>query len=193
MVSMKVCSGINKLRSLSVVVVATLLVGCAESDLSGLEVQMKEIMARPADRIAPLPEIQPYRPHTYGAARQDKRDPYSVFFAPAPSSDDAVTVDVDDGLTPEMVRVIRDRNPEELEQYDLVSLQMLGSMENEEALWGIVSGGDGLVHRVAVGNYIGRNFGKITEIEEGRIILREIVKNTDGRWEERPAQLVILD
>ena len=49
------------------------------------------------------------------------------------------------------------------------------------------------VHRVQVGNYLGRNFGKILDIQEDRIDLREIVKDADGRWEERQASLALLE
>jgi type IV pilus assembly protein PilP len=46
---------------------------------------------------------------------------------------------------------------------------------------------------VQIGNYIGRNFGKILDIQEDRIDLREIVKDGDGRWEERQASLALLE
>jgi len=47
------------------------------------------------------------------------------------------------------------------------------------------------VHRVRVGNYLGRNIGKILNIQEDSIELREIIKNVDGRWEERQAALAL--
>jgi type IV pilus assembly protein PilP len=46
---------------------------------------------------------------------------------------------------------------------------------------------------VQIGNYLGRNFGKILNIQEDKIELREIVKDADGRWEERQASLALLE
>ena len=44
----------------------------------------------------------------------------------------------------------------------------------------------GLVSRVTVGNYLGRNHGRIVDISETQIDLIEIVPTGDGFWIERP-------
>jgi type IV pilus assembly protein PilP len=51
----------------------------------------------------------------------------------------------------------------------------------------------GTVHRVQVGNYLGANYGKILNIQEDRIDLREIVKDSQGLWEERQATLALSE
>jgi Tfp pilus assembly protein PilP len=40
---------------------------------------------------------------------------------------------------------------------------------------------------------MGRNIGKIVNIFEDRIELREIVRNNQGRWEERQAALALIE
>jgi type IV pilus assembly protein PilP len=46
------------------------------------------------------------------------------------------------------------------------------------------------VQQVKKGNYIGPNFGLITEINEGEIVLKEIVQDDlTGDWVERSATL----
>jgi type IV pilus assembly protein PilP len=92
-----------------------------------------------------------------------------------------------------MEEEIKNRNKEELEQYELDSLRMVGTMENGENQWGIIMGPDGAVHRIKVGNYMGRNTGKVLNVFEDRIELREIVKNSEGRWEERQATIALVE
>ena len=84
-------------------------------------------------------------------------------------------------------------NSEELEAFELDSLRMVGTLQSESELWAIVVDSTGTVHRVQVGNYMGRNFGKVLEILEDRVELREIVKDADGNWEERNASLALAE
>jgi type IV pilus assembly protein PilP len=90
-----------------------------------------------------------------------------------------------------MEREIKFRNREELETYELDSLRMVGTLEDQSTQWGIIRDPQGTVHRVRVGNYLGRNIGKILNIYEDKIELREIIKNVDGRWEERQAAIAL--
>ncbi len=45
---------------------------------------------------------------------------------------------VDTGLTKEMEREIQNRNREELEEFELDSVRMVGTMQDENNEWGIV-------------------------------------------------------
>ncbi|MEQ8955860.1 MAG: pilus assembly protein PilP, partial [Gammaproteobacteria bacterium] len=49
----------------------------------------------------------------------------------------------------------------------------------------------GVVHRVSIGNYLGRNFGRITNISETQMNLTEIVPSGTGGWVERPQTLTL--
>ena len=40
---------------------------------------------------------------------------------------------------------------------------------------------------------MGSNYGKILNIQEDRIDLREIIKDSQGRWEERQATLALSE
>ncbi len=167
------------------------LSACVSRDISNLENQVSEIMARPGGRIEPLPEIKPYEAYAYQSGKSDSRNPFKLFYVVSkPEIEEGV---VDDGLTEEMEREIRNRNREELEQFELDSLRMVGTLENENNNWGIVLDPDGVVHRVSVGNYLGVNIGKIINVYEDRIELREIVQDSGGRWEEREAALALIE
>ncbi|MCK5497805.1 MAG: pilus assembly protein PilP [Gammaproteobacteria bacterium] len=148
-----------------------------------------EILLRPGGRIEPLPEIKPYEAYAYQSAGQDARDPFKLFYQP----DEEMLADEQEsaGLTKEMEDEIKHRNKEELEQFELDSLRMVGTLENEEFQWGIIQDPGGVVHRIRVGNYMGRNTGKILNVFEDRIEIREIVRNSQGRWEERQAAIAL--
>ena len=96
-------------------------------------------------------------------------------------------------LTEDQIKEIRYRNREELESFELDSLRMVGTLEDQNTQWGIVRDPGGTVHRVKVGNYMGTNIGKILNIFEDRIELREIIRNPDGRWIEREAALALAE
>jgi type IV pilus assembly protein PilP len=163
--------------------------GCASTDISDLDQYVQETLARPGGRIEPLPEIKPYEAYAYQSGEDDARDPFVLFYAP--SEETALIQEKDSGLTEEMENEIKHRNKEELEQFELDSLRMVGTMDNEDDQWGIIQDPEGSVHRIKVGNYLGRNTGKILNVFEDRIELREIVRNSQGRWEERQAAIAL--
>jgi type IV pilus assembly protein PilP len=181
----------NRLNIVIPLMAVLLVSGCVSSDMSDLEAWRDDVLARPGGRIEPLPEIRPYEAYAYKSASEGLRDPFQPFYQQRVESETKVEQNV--GLTAEMERELRNRNKEELEKYELDSLKMVGTMTNEGNNWGIILDPDGNVTRVKVGNYMGRNIGKIVNIYEDRIELREIVQNNQGRWEERQAAIALVE
>ena len=182
----------NRKSSIALILVPVLLSagGCVSKDRSDLEQYVKEILARPGGRIEPLPEIRPYEAYTYKSGAAGARDPFVPFY----QQQEQEVADVGNtGLSKEMEQEIKNRNREELEQYELDSLRMVGTLQDSDENWGIVQAPGGVVHRVKVGNYMGRNIGKIVNIFEDRIELREIVQDSQGRWEERQAAIALVE
>jgi type IV pilus assembly protein PilP len=173
---------------LLIIPAALMLSACVSNDITDLEQWTQEVMARPGGRIEPLPEMKPYEAYAYKSAAENKVDPFQLFYQQRQARPEDV---VDTGLTSEMEMEIRNRNREELEQFELDSLRMVGTLEDQEENWGIIIDPQGIVHRVRVGNYAGRNIGKIVNIFEDRIELREIIRNSQGRWEERQAAIAL--
>jgi Tfp pilus assembly protein PilP len=64
-------------------------------------------------------------------------------------------------------------------------MRMVGTLEQEATIWGLVQTSDGTIHRVHEGNYLGRNHGRIVRINEDEIELTELVPNGRGGWIER--------
>jgi type IV pilus assembly protein PilP len=70
---------------------------------------------------------------------------------------------------------------------------MMGTVKMKSTLWGLVRTDDGAVHRVRVGNYMGKNFGKIVRISVDKIELMEIVPDKPGRWREKQTSLAFTE
>ncbi|HET8765395.1 MAG TPA: pilus assembly protein PilP, partial [Rhodanobacter sp.] len=49
------------------------------------------------------------------------------------------------------------------------------------------------LYRVRKGNYMGQNFGVITEIDEAQISLKELVQDSTGDWVERMSSLQLVE
>lgn len=153
-----------------------LMLAACDGDKHGdLAAYVREVKARAPGKIAPLPKLEPYENYVYLDA--DLRDP----FKPIP------------GIEP----VAQEEAPpprsqdELLEQYPLDSLRMVGSLEKRGITWGVIKTTDGLVHRVKVGDHMGKNFGEIKEITNAEILLVELIRGPNGNWVERDAKLIL--
>lgn len=180
------------LTTLLMAFLALLLGGCVSRDISDLDQWTQEVLTRPGGRIEPLPEVKPYEAYAYMSANEEMRDPFKPFYQ-VRQLDDVTPGDKGVGLTKEMEREIKGRNREELEQFELDSLRMVGTLENANENWVIISDPDQTVHRIKVGNYMGRNIGKVINIFEDRVELREIVQDSNGRWDERQAAIALVE
>jgi type IV pilus assembly protein PilP len=176
-------AGVTKVAILIAAGVA--LSGCVDQNMSDLQSYAQQVLARKGTRIDELPPVEPYEVYSYSSS--EGVDPFEPFYreeAPQPGEALAAT---DTGIRPNF-----DRNREELESYALDSLRMMGTLELGEELWGIVRSPDGTIHRVQVGNYLGRNHGKIVSISEESIDLNEIIQDGRGGWQERSAALALI-
>ena len=70
---------------------------------------------------------------------------------------------------------------------------MVGTLEFGRGAFGLVQTSDGLVHRVTVGNHLGQNYGRITDISDAEIELVEIIPDGLGGYLERPAAVGLSD
>jgi type IV pilus assembly protein PilP len=159
--------------TLCIAMVAAGLSGCGgrDSDLDHfVEVTKKE----PGGRVDPLPEVKPYEAYNY--ADQELRSP----FVPGGS-----------GGANANLRPDSHRNREYLEQFSLDTLKMVGTLNLGGGHYGLVQTKDGRVHRVIIGEHIGTNDGKITDISASKIALVEIIPDGLGGYIERPAALAL--
>ncbi len=169
-----------RLRLFAVVSLFIFLVGCSDGavDFRDLDEYITEARSRPTGKIEPLPEFRSYEVFTYSASA--KRSPFQPPIKVKHNLDNASSnIKPDDS-----------RAREYLEQFEIDSFSMVGSISNEAGLWGLVRGEDG-IHRVKVGDYLGRNHGRITFIDSSEMRVMEIVPAGPGFWVERPRAIRI--
>ena len=166
---------------------SVLLTGCGSGGgYSDLDRFMAEVDAKPRGKIDPLPEVQVYRAFTYSAA--NRRSP---FLPP----EDVVVNEVEIQKDQSNVKPDFDRVPEVLESYALGQLKMVGTLQRNkgDVLWALIADEQQSVHMAKVGQYMGKNHGRIVDVKIGRIDLIEIVPNGYGGWLERPRTISLDD
>ena len=160
-------------------------------DLEELQEYANVTLEKKGNPVEPLPPIKAYVRYLYQAEREGLRDPFEPFFFGSAEVD--ATDTLNDSIQDEYMNEVLTHNREELEYFELDSLRMVGIMNDSNAMWGIIEDQDGVVYKVAAGNYLGRNYGKIQSIEEREISLREIVQDSSGRWSERLAIIALTE
>ena len=154
------------------------LVGCSQdiSDLQGFIAQTKSAHV---GSVKPIPQFKPYESFSYTAA--DLRDPFIA----------AQNLDQDDHIKTSLLNPDSSRPRQPLENFPLDTLSMVGLLEQNENLWGLIKDSTNIVHRIQVGNYMGQNEGRIIAINESAIHLIEIVPDGIGGYIERDASIAI--
>ncbi|MCR9278132.1 MAG: pilus assembly protein PilP [Pseudomonadaceae bacterium] len=163
------------LRTAIVALFIGLLAGCGgDGDFADIKEFMAEVDARGKSRIPPLPPFETVPPFAYQAS--DKRSPFEppVLVAAVEPRRDGVRVE------PNFNRV-----KQFLEQFQIGSLGMVGTLSQGRDLFALVRDPEGGVHRVSVGDYMGTDHGEVISIEDGAVELIEIVPDGTGGWVER--------
>ena len=164
------------LRYSLVLFCGALLVGCGGKDFSDLDAFMAEKRARPGGIIAPIPTFKAYEAFSYSATTLR-----SPFDRPIEVREIAQLQAISS------VKPDESRAKEFLEQFTFDSLRMVGTLERGQGNWTLITDPEGGVHRVAVGNFLGRHHGKIVEMTDTYVAVVEIVSDgTQDGWVERP-------
>ena len=169
------------MKSLPIWIMATTLVGLTGCSggyqgYQDIDAFMAQMNKQPNGNIEPLPQFRPYEAFTYQASalRSPFKQPVKIALT---------TEQIKRNIKPDTSRV-----KQYLEQFDMDTFRLVGSISNDEGFWGLVHGADG-VHRVRVGDYLGRDHGRITFIDDQRLQLVEIVPAGPKYWVERPRVL----
>jgi len=164
------------------VTLCLVLAGCSSDKYEDLRNYVQHVRSTQKSHIAPLPEFEPFETYAYSAG--NKKDP----FQPWQTAAFDLARAAGNGIKPNL-----SRRKESLEAFPLDSLHMVGTLDFNNQKWAVVKAPDGIVYRVKSGNYMGKNNGQVTEVEDGKVILREIIPNGLGGWEQRRALLTIAD
>jgi len=130
-------------------------------------------------RVEPLPSVKPFEPFAYEGF--DLPDPFKPRKLAAPKEGPGT------GVAPDL-----NRRKEPLEAFPLDQLKMVGTLQQGNDTYALVRA-DKTLYRVKKGNYMGQNFGLITDVTDSEIKLKEIVQDSGGDWAERQSVLPLLE
>ncbi len=156
-----------------------LLAGCAGGSEDDLQAWMNEQAKTMRGAVRALPELKPFPVVAYAGTQGD--DPFRSARMEPERRASAGT------LRPDM-----DRRREPLESFPLESMQMVGVLMQGRNTHALIKANNAL-HQVKVGNYMGQDFGVVTQITENQVTLRELVEDVHGDWVERITPLTLQE
>jgi len=162
------------------VLVAVMLTACSES-MGDLEKYIESVKARPADPIPPIPPVKTYTPYEYEGLTG--RDPFRQSIT---EGSDDVRSTRGSGPRPDFGRA-----KEYLERYELDTLSMVGTFSKGDSYWALIRDPEGVIHRVPVGNYMGKNHGKVVNISSTEVDLSELISDGADGWLVREASIAL--
>ncbi len=155
------------------------LAGCGGDVHDDIKTWMKDSTANLKGRVPPLPEIKAFPIVSYDAG--DQLDPFR------PLAADPEKKVTGSGIKPDL-----ERRREPLESFPLESLKMVGLLQRDKMKHAIVRVGSN-VYQVKIGNYLGQNFGIITDIKDSEVQIKELVQDPAGDWVERTSKLQLQE
>jgi type IV pilus assembly protein PilP len=162
------------LKLITISTLCLILVACNGDEGDDLDKFMSTAANDMSKGVEPLPEVLPYSPIQYNADGL-LADPFKPRKAASKNG----------SLQPNI-----NRPKDALEAYPLESLKYVGSMSRSKLTYALIKTPDNTIQQVKVGNYLGPNFGLVTAINEGDIVLKEIVQDDlTGDWIERSASI----
>ena len=156
-----------------------LLTACNES-IQDLNKYIATVKERPAEPIPPIPPVRTYSPYEYDGSVG--RDPFRASLSEG--SNEQRTTNLT-GPRPNF-----ERPKEYLERYELDAMSMVGTFRKEKSYWALIRDPAGEVHRVSVGNYMGRNHGKVAVVSDTQVSMSELISDGAGGWLVREASIL---
>jgi type IV pilus assembly protein PilP len=167
------------MKKFASLIIVLALAACGGEEQGELKTWMRDQAKSMKGRVPPLPPVKSYTAFDYAA--NELPDP----FRPSKIEPDQAhgPVKGGGGKMPDF-----NRKKEPLEAYPLESLKMVGTLQQDKTMYALIRA-DTNLYRVKKDNYMGANFGKITDISESEVTLKELVQDAGGDWTERTSSL----
>jgi type IV pilus assembly protein PilP len=162
------------------------LAGCADQGDDELHSWMADQRNSMRPKVEAVSEPKAFKPQAY--ADLGALDPFNIRkLTSAFNNETAQAVTNSALIAPEL-----NRRKEPLENFPLDIMVFVGSLKRADKQAALLKV-DNLIYQVNVGAYIGQNYGKITQINETELSVREIVQDAAGEWIERQAVLQLQE
>lgn len=162
------------LKLLFILALSVVVVACNGDKGDDLDKFMATAANDMGKNVEPLPEVLPYSPLQYNADGT-LSDPFKARKAASKTG----------ALQPNT-----NRPKEALEAYPLESLKYVGSMSKNKLTYALIKTPDNTIQQIKRGNYIGPNYGLVTQINESDIVIKEIIQDDlTGDWVEHNASI----
>lgn len=179
--SIKALPGIRTL--VAALLAAGLTAGCGGSQHQAISLWMAAVSKDMPRMVESIAEPKKYAPYKYESS--SLIDPF-----------DAVRATLAD-------KQLRPRNPlapqpdpkhvkQPLEAFPLETLKMVGALQQKGESYAFVKSDAGLI-RVKVGDFMGQDYGRVTAIDESKIALTELVRDSGGDYVERSSTLQLQE
>jgi type IV pilus assembly protein PilP len=165
------------MKRLASIVMVLGLSGCGGGGMDDLRTFVAETGKDMQGKIEPLPEVKVYEPFTYNA-----------FDLPDPFKPRKLSIGGGGGMQPDLTRP-----KEPLEAFSLETLKMVGALSQNGVIQAVIKTPENAIYHVKKGNYVGQNFGLVTQISDSEVTLREIVQDSAGDWSERTSTLILQE
>jgi type IV pilus assembly protein PilP len=168
-------------------VAAIVVSACALAACSGDHDELQSWMEQQRREVKP--NVQPLTP-----PKRFDPQPYTGLTAVEPFSTQKLSVALrQEARQPNsLLSAELSRRKEPLEAFPLDAMTMVGSVNRQGRPFALLRV-DKLLYQVKVGDYLGQNYGRITQIDETQLVLREIVQDAAGEWIERTTNLQLQE
>ncbi|NOT16114.1 MAG: pilus assembly protein PilP [Methylotenera sp.] len=154
------------------------LISCGDEQGDDLDKFMREASSKVGAKIKNLPDVKPYLALQYNADGL-LNDPFHPRKAASKSG----------ALQPNL-----NRPKEPMESYPLESLKYVGMLSKNKLTYALLKTPDNNVQQVKIGNFVGQNYGVVTQITENEVLLKEIVQDDiSGDWIERATSVALQE
>lgn len=162
----------NSLNTLMLLVIAVVLAACGTQSQTELKEWMREEAKGMRGKVPPLPEITPFPAVAYeGRSQTIPFSPQKIVATEAAAGKSSLDDD-------------RPRQP--LENFPLEDLRITGVIVRGGVQYALIAPpSPNKPMHVSVGDYMGRNFGRIISITTDAVTVLETTKDNSGAWIEK--------
>lgn len=173
------------MKHLALVALCIAVVGCAANEQNELKSWMEENSRDLRGKVDPLPEVKSYEPVPYEVG--DLIEPFQAKKID-PNTKNRFGAGKGGQFQPDFEA--RELRNSVLEKYPLESLTMIGRLVVNKKPIAVIKY-ENNVKQIKVGDYLGLDFGMVTEIGESELKLKELIQDSAGEWSERQSSLFL--